>query len=102
MSGSGLQRLGTPPFGTPQGRLVLRHLILLRPFLSGALLMLPVIGLVSLMGGGLIDLNLSLAALTLVLGVLPQYTRRTASRSRQRQSPVSAPAQPDPLVIGLI
>lgn len=49
---------------------------LLRPFLSGSALMLPVIGLASLIHGGLIELNLSLAALTLVSGILIQNTPR--------------------------
>ena len=77
---------------------------LLRPFLSGTLLMLPVIGLASLIEGGLIDLNLSLAALTLMLGVL---IRNTPGGRRLFDDLVSAGGQflrrlNQTLVIGLI
>jgi hypothetical protein len=77
---------------------------LLRPFLSGTLLMLPVIGLASLIEGNLIELNLSLAALTLVLGVL---IRNTPGGRRLLDDLVSAGGQflrriNQTLVIGLI
>lgn len=79
-----------------------RHI--LRPFLSGTLLMLPIIGLASLIEGHLIELNLSLAALTLVLGVL---MRNTPGGRRVLDDLVSASGQflrrlNQTLVIGLI
>lgn len=47
---------------------------LLRPFLIGALLMLPVLGLASLIDGEWIQPNVSMIALTLALGVLVRNT----------------------------
>jgi hypothetical protein len=66
--------------------------------------MLPIIGLASLIQGGLIDLNLSMAALTLVLGVL---IRNTPGGRRLFDDLVSAGGQflrrlNQTLVIGLI
>ncbi len=77
---------------------------LLRPFLTGASMMLPVIGLASLIQGAWIRPDLSLMALTLALGVL---VRNTPAGRRLLDDSVSAIGDflrraNQTLVIGLI